>query len=82
MDERPQRSRAVGLALFFAYCLAYAGFMALAAFGTFSGGRAEGGLASPAFGGVNLAIVYGMALIGGAFALALLYAIVARGGDE
>lgn len=30
------------------------------------------------FAGINLAILYGMALIGGAFALALLYAFLLR----
>jgi len=32
--------------------------------------------------GVNLAVVYGFALIVGAFALAVLYAFLARGSDE
>jgi uncharacterized membrane protein (DUF485 family) len=81
-DDSNRRSRAIGLVLFAIYCLAYTGFVATAAFGTFRSGVADGGLARPAFEGVNLAVVYGMALILGAFALAVLYAFLARGGDE
>lgn len=81
-DGSNSRTRAIGLSLFAIYCVAYAGFMATAAFGTFDGGVAAGGLARPVLGGLNLAVVYGMALIIGAFVLALLYAFLARGGDE
>lgn len=81
-DGSNRRTRAIGLSLFAVYCIAYAGFMATAAFGTFRSGLADGGLARPALGGVNLAVVYGMALIFGAFALALLYAFLSRGSDE
>lgn len=83
MQDGPnRRTRAIGLTLFAVYCIAYAGFVAIAAFETFRSGVADGGLARPAIGGVNLAVVYGMALILGAFALAVLYAFLARGGDE
>ncbi|MEY3142184.1 MAG: hypothetical protein RLY21_677 [Planctomycetota bacterium] len=81
-DGSNRRTRAIGLFLFAVYCSAYTGFMATAAFGTFRGGVADGGLTRPAVDGVNLAVVYGMALILGAFALAVLYAFLARGGDE
>lgn len=81
-DGTNRRTRAIGLSLFAVYCAAYAGFVATAAFGTFRTGVADGGLARPVLGGVNLAVAYGMALILGAFVLALLYAFLARGGDE
>lgn len=65
------RSR-LGLALFWVYVLLYGGFMALV-------------LVRPdllswrPFGGVNLAIAYGMVLIAAAFILAVVY-MVARAG--
>ena len=81
-DGFNRRARGIGLVLFAVYCAAYAGFVATAAFGTFSAGAADGGLARPVIAGVNLAVVYGFALIVGAFALAVLYAFLARGSDE
>jgi uncharacterized membrane protein (DUF485 family) len=68
-DDHPAVSAAnarAGLVLFFIYLAFYAGFMGLAAFAPQSMGR-------PVLGGVNLAITYGMGLIGGALVVAALY---------
>jgi uncharacterized membrane protein (DUF485 family) len=68
-DDHPEVSAAnakAGLVLFFVYVAFYGGFMALAAFAPQSMGR-------PLFGGVNVAITYGMALIVGAFGIAAIY---------
>jgi len=61
----PKANR-TGLILFSLYLAAYAGFMYLAAFRSSL-------LAQEVVAGVNLAVVYGMALIAGAFVLAVLY---------
>jgi uncharacterized membrane protein (DUF485 family) len=61
----------LGLGLFAVYVLFYAGFMALSAFRPQVMGR-------PFLGGVNLAVVYGFALIVAALVLALLYLAVSR----
>ncbi|MCE9631458.1 MAG: DUF485 domain-containing protein [Planctomycetia bacterium] len=67
----PRASR-LGLALFWVYVLLYGGFMGLV-------------LARPdllslrPFGGVNLAIVYGMGLIAAAFMLAVIYMVLRSG---
>lgn len=61
----------IGLWLFGVYCLFYAGFVLLNAF-------APKVMELTPFGGVNLAIWYGFALIGGALVLALLYAWLCR----
>jgi uncharacterized membrane protein (DUF485 family) len=55
-----------GLLLFFVYLALYAGFMALAAL-------APQVMSRPVLAGVNLAIVYGMGLIGGALVVAAVY---------
>jgi uncharacterized membrane protein (DUF485 family) len=55
-----------GLWLFFVYLAFYAGFMALAAL-------APQVMSRPVLSGVNLAIVYGMSLIGGALVVAAVY---------
>jgi uncharacterized membrane protein (DUF485 family) len=68
-DEHPEISAAnarAGLVLFFIYLAFYAGFMGLAAFAPQAMGR-------PMWGGVNLAITYGLALIFGALVIAALY---------
>jgi uncharacterized membrane protein (DUF485 family) len=74
-DDHPelaaQQSR-LGLVLFFVYLAAYGGFMGLSAF-------APQTMARPVIGGVNLAITYGLGLIFGAFALALLYMLLSTG---
>ena len=66
------RNARVGLWLFAVYVLLYGGFMALSAF-------APQRMRRPFFMGVNLAVTYGMALILGAFVLALLYMFLVRG---
>ena len=81
MSEQPRQSR-LGLALFVLYTALYAAFVAVAAFGTFRGGAAAGGLASPAFGGLSWAVVAGFSLILGAIVLAVLYAMFARPAED
>jgi uncharacterized membrane protein (DUF485 family) len=63
MNTMPAR---YGLKLFAIYLVLYGGFMALNAFFPEASGWAP-------FGGVNLAILYGMALIAAAAVLAFLY---------
>jgi uncharacterized membrane protein (DUF485 family) len=64
------RNARYGIILFIVYVVFYAGFVALAAF-SMDAMRAE-------FGGVNVAIIYGMALIVLAFVLALIYMAICR----
>jgi len=61
----------IGLGLFWIYVLLYAGFMVLVLF------RPDL-LSLRPFGGVNLAIAYGMGLIAGAFVLAIVYMAACR----
>lgn len=77
-DDRPtssgngvSRSRRIGMWLFLIYVILYAGFMGLVLF------RPDL-LSWRPFGGVNLAIAYGMGLIAAAFLLAFLYMIACR----
>ena len=73
-DHHPEtvsRNARVGLALFAVYCLLYGGFMAMNAF-------FPQRMAAAPFGGVNLAVLYGLLLIVAAFALALLYMFLVR----
>ena len=71
-SSRPGRGvRRIGLALFWVYVALYAGFMALVLF------RPDL-LSLRPFGGVNLAIAYGMGLIAGAFLLAIVYMVACR----
>ena len=75
VDHHPEtisRNARVGLALFGVYLVLYAGFMALNAF------FPEKMAAAP-FGGVNLAVLYGLLLIVAAFLLALVYVFLVRG---
>ena len=68
----------VGMALFVVYLAAYAGFMGMATF-------ALDTLGSPSPLGVNWGLLYGLALIGGAFVLAMIYMVLCRaaeGGQE
>ena len=81
MSQEPRQSR-LGLALFVLYTVLYSAFVAVAAFGTFRGGVAAGGLASPAFGGLSWAVVAGFSLILGAIVLAVLYAMFARPAED
>jgi uncharacterized membrane protein (DUF485 family) len=61
----------LGLGLFILYLVLYVGFMAIATF------QYEL-FASAPFGGVNLAIIYGMGLIVSAFVLAIIYMMLCK----
>jgi uncharacterized membrane protein (DUF485 family) len=61
----------IGLTLFWIYVLLYGGFIGLVLF------RPDL-LSQRPFGGVNLAIAYGMGLIAGAFLLAIVYMVACR----
>jgi uncharacterized membrane protein (DUF485 family) len=61
----------IGLKLFALYFAAYAVFVALNAFW-------PDVMKTPAFAGINLAVVYGFGLIIGAFVLAVIYAAASR----
>lgn len=77
MNETPvtQRNARLGLALFSLYLAFYGAFVWLSAF------RADW-MATRAIGGVNVAILYGFALILGAFVLALFYLVLCKPDDE
>jgi uncharacterized membrane protein (DUF485 family) len=67
----------LGIKLFLIYFAAYAIFIGLNAFAPDIMGR-------EAFEGINLAVVYGMGLIVGAFVLSVIYVVMsgkARDGD-
>jgi uncharacterized membrane protein (DUF485 family) len=73
-DHHPQtisRNARNGLILFAIYVVFYLGFMLLSAF-------APQRMQQPILAGVNLAIVYGMALILIALLLALIYMLLCR----
>jgi len=71
------RNSRYGLVLFTIYLVLYGGFVLLSAF-------APQKMAERPFGGVNLAILYGMGLIFGALFLAAIYMYLCRptGGVE
>lgn len=69
--EMISRNSRYGLILFSVYLAFYAGFMLLSAF-------APRKMAEQPFGGVNLAVLYGMALIVGALVLASIYMYLCR----
>jgi uncharacterized membrane protein (DUF485 family) len=72
-EEHPQlvtRNTRLGLVLFTLYCLLYGGFIGMSLF-------APGLMKSQPFGGVNLAILYGFALIVAALVLAVIYLVLA-----
>ncbi|MBD3674077.1 MAG: DUF485 domain-containing protein [Planctomycetaceae bacterium] len=69
------RNARIGLKLFCVYLLLYGGFVGI---NTFSPETME----KTPFAGVNLAIWYGMALIIGAFVLALIYGIVCKPEED
>lgn len=73
-DAAAARAR-IGLWLFTAYVLLYAGFMALVL------ARPEWLSARP-LGGVNLAITYGLGLIVAALVLAVVYMVACRIVDQ
>ena len=70
-SETPSPHTRYALILFAIYVALYAGFMALNAFAPHLMQRAP-------FGGVNLAILYGLGLIVAAVVLALLYTLLCR----
>jgi uncharacterized membrane protein (DUF485 family) len=74
-DANDRRNSRLGLWLFAVYCLAYGGFMVLAAF-------FPQVIATRPIDGINLAVHYGIFLIVAAFALALLYLVLCRGGKS
>jgi uncharacterized membrane protein (DUF485 family) len=77
-DDHPDvitRNARYGLILFFIYLIIYGTFVALSAF-------APSLMAKPVIGGVNLAVVYGLGLIGLAFVLALIYMALCRTDRE
>lgn len=76
------RNARLGLAFFAVYTVLYAAFVGIAAFGTFAGGAAAGGLSAQAILGLPWGVVAGFGLIGGAFILAVLYAVMAGRGGE
>jgi uncharacterized membrane protein (DUF485 family) len=73
-DHHPEtvsRNARIGLVLFAVYCVLYGGFMVMNAF-------FPQRMAAAPFGGVNLAVLYGLLLIVAAFVLALLYMFLVR----
>lgn len=71
-EEAPSAGAGYAMPLFWLYLAFYAGFMVLSAFQIELMGQ-------PVFAGLNLAIVYGLGLIGGAVLMALLYAVLSHG---
>jgi len=69
--QTPSPNTRYALVLFAIYVALYAGFMALNAFAPHLMQQAP-------FGGVNLAILYGLGLIVAAVILALIYTVVSR----
>ena len=65
-DPTSEWKAKLGIKLFWLYCIIYMGFVALAVFATQT-------LKTPVLSGVNLAIIYGMALILLAIVLGLIY---------
>jgi len=69
------RNARIGLKLFCVYLLLYGGFVGINSFSPET-------MEKTPFAGVNLAIWYGMALIIGAFILALIYGVVCDPEDD
>ncbi|MCE9615679.1 MAG: DUF485 domain-containing protein [Lentisphaerae bacterium] len=65
----------IGMILFLIYLAFYAGFVYLSAFDAAF-------MASHAFAGINVAVVYGFGLIAAAFVLALVYLTLCHPVDE
>jgi uncharacterized membrane protein (DUF485 family) len=61
----------MGLVLFVVYLAAYVGFVAMAA-------MSRGAMARPAWGGVNVAVLYGFGLIVGALVISIVYMLLCR----
>ncbi|MCE2881194.1 MAG: DUF485 domain-containing protein [Planctomycetaceae bacterium] len=74
--------KSLGAVLFLVYLACYAAFVGVAAFGTFAGGKPDGGLATTAVGGLPWGVVAGIGLIVGAFVLALAYAFFGADANE
>jgi len=70
-SQATTRQSRSGLALFFVYVILYGLFVYLSAF------RADI-MAKRPFGGVNLAVLYGLGLIVAAIVLALIYMVICR----
>ena len=73
-EDHPEvitRNSRIGLFLFMIYLAFYAGFMLLSAFNPEA-------MSKPFLAGVNLAIIYGMALILAALVLAAIYMFMVR----
>ena len=73
-DPAPSLHSRSALILFAIYVALYAGFMALNAF-------APHLMQQSPFGGVNLAVLYGLGLIVAAVVLALIYTLLCRRGN-
>ena len=71
LTSAERRHARLGLILFIIYSLFYAGFVYLAAF-------RRAWMAKEFLPGINLAVLYGIKLIFGAIALALIYALFCR----
>jgi uncharacterized membrane protein (DUF485 family) len=74
-DAHVSPNARLGLTLFLVYLALYLGFMGIAAF------KYELFSSTP-FGGVNLAILYGFALIAAALLLALIYMALCKTDDR
>ena len=80
MSETPQqpptedRNTRLGLILFVIYVLLYGGFVLLSTFNPT--------LMENVYGGVSLAVIYGMALIVAALVLSLIYSWLCRSSKE
>jgi uncharacterized membrane protein (DUF485 family) len=61
----------MGLVLFVVYLAAYIGFVVLAA-------MSQDIMQRPAWGGVNVAVLYGFGLIAGAFVISIIYMLLSR----
>ena len=68
-------NRGLGLILFAFYLVLYGGFVALNTFWPQAAGK-------PVFGGINLAIIYGLGLIIAAIVLALVYAFLCAPSEK
>ncbi len=65
-DNASKWKSKLGIKLFWLYCIVYMGFVGIAVFATET-------MKTPVLAGVNLAIIYGMALIIFAIILGLIY---------
>jgi uncharacterized membrane protein (DUF485 family) len=71
VEHSERHNRGIGILLFALYLVVYVGFVGLFAWDYKAGAKVV-------FGGLNVAIVYGMGLIVGAFVLAVVYMFWAR----